>query len=164
MPASSTTMARRGIPDTQGIPDTDHHQGPGGPGYGNNGSLQITRAYYGLNNRTNDVTQILRSMVRNGTLVVQVNNNTMGGDPAKGGDKVLTARHLWLPGTGANLHRQRGKRAQNSVSAESDLRNSRRHRYGAIFLVTLRNACLHLALRIQLARLLPEWFSVIRFG
>ena len=29
-------------------------------------------------------------MVRNGTLVVQVNNNTMGGDPAKGGDKVLT--------------------------------------------------------------------------
>ena len=33
---------------------------------------------------------MLRSMVRNGSLVVQVNNNTMGGDPAKGGDKVLT--------------------------------------------------------------------------
>ena len=65
---------------------------PGNPGYpgGGNGSLQITRAYYGLNNRTNDVTQLLRGMVRNGTLAVQVNNNNMGGDPAKGGDKVLT--------------------------------------------------------------------------
>jgi hypothetical protein len=65
---------------------------PPGPGYpgGGNGSLQITRAYYGLNNRTNDVTQILRSMARNGSVVVQVNNNTMGGDPAKGADKVLT--------------------------------------------------------------------------
>jgi hypothetical protein len=64
---------------------------PGNPGYPPpNGSLQITRAYYGLNNRTNDVTQLLRGMVRNGTLAVQVNNNNMGGDPAKGGDKVLT--------------------------------------------------------------------------
>jgi hypothetical protein len=65
---------------------------PGNPGYpgGGTGSLQITRAYYGLNNRTNDVTQLLRGMVRNGTLAVQVNNNNMGGDPAKGGDKVLT--------------------------------------------------------------------------
>ena len=72
---------------------------PGNPGYplpntgypgGGNGSLQIMRAYYGLNNRTNDVTQLLRGMVRNGTLAVQVNNNSMGGDPARGGDKVLT--------------------------------------------------------------------------
>jgi hypothetical protein len=37
-----------------------------------------------------DVTQLLRGMARNGTVVVQVNNNTMGGDPAKGADKVLT--------------------------------------------------------------------------
>jgi hypothetical protein len=71
--------------------------GPGGgypgqnPNYGGgNSSLQITRASYGLNNRNMDVTQRLRGMVRNGMLVVQVNNNTMGGDPAKGGDKVLT--------------------------------------------------------------------------
>jgi hypothetical protein len=62
---------------------------PGYPG-GGNGSLQISRAYYGLNNRTMDVTQTLRGMVRNGTLAVQVNNNNMGGDPARGGDKVLT--------------------------------------------------------------------------
>jgi hypothetical protein len=74
-----------GYPGNPGFPPPN----PGYPG-GGNGSLQITRAYYGLNNRTNDVTQLLRGMVRNGTLAVQVNNNNMGGDPAKGGDKVLT--------------------------------------------------------------------------
>jgi hypothetical protein len=82
-----------------------YNGGPGGPGYpgnpgypppnpgypgGGNGSLQISRAYYGLNNRTMDVTQLLRGMVRGGTLAVPVNNNTMGGDPARGADKVLT--------------------------------------------------------------------------
>jgi Domain of unknown function (DUF3395) len=76
-----------------------YNGGPGSPGYpppnpgypgGGNGSLQITRAYYGLNNRTMDVTQLLRGMVRGGTLAVPVNNNTMGGDPARGADKVLT--------------------------------------------------------------------------
>jgi hypothetical protein len=62
--------------------------GPGpNPGYGD---LQIVRAYYGLNQRTNDVTQRMRGMVNNGSLVVQVNNNNMGGDPAPGADKVLT--------------------------------------------------------------------------
>lgn len=62
----------------------------GGPGPGYPGDLQIVRAYYGLNNRTNDVTQMLRGMVRGNSLVVQVNNNNMGGDPAPGTDKVLT--------------------------------------------------------------------------
>jgi hypothetical protein len=62
--------------------------GPPGPGYG---TLQITRAYWGLNNRTNDVTQILRNQVQpNATLVIQVNNRNLGGDPAVGADKVLT--------------------------------------------------------------------------
>jgi hypothetical protein len=65
---------------------------PANPGYpgGGGGDLQIVRAYYGLNNRTNDVTQLLRGRVQNGSLVLQVNNNNMGGDPAVGGDKVLT--------------------------------------------------------------------------
>jgi hypothetical protein len=74
-----------GYPGNPGFPPPN----PGYPG-GGNGSLQITRAYYGLNNRTMDVTQRLRGMVRNGTLAVPVNNNSMGGDPARGGDKVLT--------------------------------------------------------------------------
>jgi hypothetical protein len=43
-----------------------------------------------LDNRTNDVSQTLRGMVRNGSLNIQVNNNNMGGDPAPGADKVLT--------------------------------------------------------------------------
>jgi len=60
---------------------------PPNPGYGN---LQIMRAYYGLNNRTNDVTQLLRGQVNNGSLVMQVNNRNLGGDPAPGADKVLT--------------------------------------------------------------------------
>ena len=62
---------------------------PGGPG-GGYGDLQIVRAYYGLNNRTNDVTPRLRGMVQGNYLDVQVNNNNMGGDPAQGADKVLT--------------------------------------------------------------------------
>lgn len=57
------------------------------PGFGN---LQIVRAIYGLNNRTNDVSQLLRSQIRNNTLVLQVNNRNLGGDPAPGADKVLT--------------------------------------------------------------------------
>jgi hypothetical protein len=74
-----------------GYPGGGGYPGPGpgpGPGYG---TLQITRAYWGLNNRTNDVTQILRNQVQpNGTLVIQVNNRNLGGDPAVGADKVLT--------------------------------------------------------------------------
>jgi hypothetical protein len=81
-----------GGPGGPGYPGNPGYRPPPGAGYpgGGNSSLQITRAYYGLNNRTMDVTQLLRSMARNGTLYVQVNNNTMGGDPAKGADKVLT--------------------------------------------------------------------------
>ena len=79
-----------GRPGGPGYPGNPGYPQPGYPGGGGNGSLQITRAYYGLNNRTNDVTQLLRGMVRNGTLAVQVNNNSMGGDPARGADKVLT--------------------------------------------------------------------------
>jgi len=60
---------------------------PGG-GYGN---LQIVRAYWGLNNRTSDVSQILRGQIQNGSfLVIQANNRNLGGDPAPGADKVLT--------------------------------------------------------------------------
>jgi hypothetical protein len=90
---NASQFSNNGRPGGGGYPGNPGYPPPN-PGYpgggGGNGSLQITRAYYGLNNRTNDVTQLLRGMVRNGTLAVQVNNNNMGGDPAKGGDKVLT--------------------------------------------------------------------------
>jgi DnaJ-like protein C11, C-terminal len=92
---------------------------PGNPGYpgnpgipgGGNGNLQIVRAYYGLNNRTNDVTQLLRGRVQNGTLVIQVNNNNMGGDPAVGGDKVLTV-----------IYRYQGREQTSTVKEGNTLR------------------------------------------
>ena len=49
-----------------GNPGKPGYPGPGFPG-GGGGDLQIVRAYYGLNNRTNDVTQLLRGRVQNGT-------------------------------------------------------------------------------------------------
>ena len=63
---------------------------PPGPGIPGGGNLHIVRAYYGLNNQTNDVTARLRRMVRGGSLTVRVTNGNLGGDPAVGRDKVLT--------------------------------------------------------------------------
>jgi hypothetical protein len=81
-----------GYPGGGGYPGGPGGSRPGGPGYpnGGNNSLQITRAYWGVNNRNMDVTRRIQSMSQNGSLVVQANNNMMGGDPAKGADKILT--------------------------------------------------------------------------
>ena len=86
---------------------------PGNPGYPGGGGrdLQIVRAYYGLNNRTNDVTQLLRGRVQNSSLVIQVNNNNMGGDPAVGGDKVLTV-----------IYRYQGREQTSTVKEGNTLR------------------------------------------
>ena len=84
---------------------------PGGGGGGGNGNLQIVRAYYGLNNRTNDVTQQLRGMARNGSINVQVTNNNMGGDPAQGADKVLTV-----------IYRYQGREQTSTVKEGNTLR------------------------------------------
>ncbi len=81
---------------------------PPNPGYGN---LQIVRAYYGLNNRTNDVSQLLRGQINNGTLVIQVNNRNMGGDPWPGADKVLTV-----------IYRVNGKEQTATVKEGNTLR------------------------------------------
>ncbi len=53
------------------------------------GSLQITRAVYGAGNRWADVTARLNSQVRRNQLNLQVNNDTMGGDPAMNRAKTL---------------------------------------------------------------------------
>ncbi len=81
-----------GYPGGPGYPGPGPGPGiPPGPGYG---GLQIIRAFWGLNNRTGDVTQILRNQVQqNGTLMIQVNNRNLGGDPAVGADKVLTVTY-----------------------------------------------------------------------
>lgn len=51
--------------------------------------LRILRAYYGVQGRTVNVTELLRSRVRGGTLNFFVANGDLGGDPAVGYDKVL---------------------------------------------------------------------------
>lgn len=51
--------------------------------------LRIFRAYYGVQGRTVNVTDLLRSQVRGGTLSFIVTNSALGGDPAVGYDKVL---------------------------------------------------------------------------
>jgi hypothetical protein len=51
--------------------------------------LTILRAFYGVQRRTVNVTDLLRSRVREGALNYRVENATLGGDPAIGADKVL---------------------------------------------------------------------------
>jgi hypothetical protein len=78
------------------------------PGYGN---LQIDRAYWGLNNRTNDVTQLLQRQVSNGSLVIQATNRNLGGDPWPGADKVLTV-----------IYRYNGREQTSTVKEGNTLR------------------------------------------
>ena len=42
-----------------------------------------------MQGRTVNVTEQLRAMIRDGVLAVRVNNESFGGDPAIGADKVL---------------------------------------------------------------------------
>lgn len=51
--------------------------------------LRIARAFYGVQGRTVNVTELLRSRVRDGALIFVVTNNALGGDPAAGYDKTL---------------------------------------------------------------------------
>ncbi len=57
--------------------------------------LEITRAEYGSGDRNFDVTARLNSQVQNGRLDMQVNNNTMGGDPARGIAKRLRVEYTY---------------------------------------------------------------------
>jgi hypothetical protein len=52
--------------------------------------LQIMVASYGIPGHTMDVTGRIRGMVRNGTLNIHVNNDSMGGDPSPEKHKALT--------------------------------------------------------------------------
>ena len=51
--------------------------------------LRIIRAYYGIQGRTVNVTDLLRNSVRDGVLNFVVSNGALGGDPAIGADKLL---------------------------------------------------------------------------
>jgi hypothetical protein len=52
-------------------------------------NLSIVGAYYGVQGRTANVTELLRSRVRDGMLSFVVTNSALGGDPAAGSDKIL---------------------------------------------------------------------------
>lgn len=75
----------------------------GGSGYSR---LNIVRATYGAGNRSRDVTERLRSLIRDGRLDIRVDNDSMGGDPAPGSRKTL-----WL-----NYSSSRGRQQQTRVS------------------------------------------------
>jgi hypothetical protein len=52
-------------------------------------SLKIIGGYYGVQGRTVNVTDVLRSRIRDGVLSFVVTNSALGGDPAIGADKIL---------------------------------------------------------------------------
>jgi hypothetical protein len=52
-------------------------------------SLKIIGGYYGVQGRTVNVTEVLRSRIREGVLSFVVTNSALGGDPALGADKIL---------------------------------------------------------------------------
>jgi hypothetical protein len=61
----------------------------GGRDRDDNNGLRVVRAYYGVQGRTVNVTELLQSRVRDGVLTFIVTNSAFGGDPAIGADKVL---------------------------------------------------------------------------
>jgi hypothetical protein len=52
-------------------------------------ALQILYAFYGIQHRTVNVTDVLRARTREGSIFLHVSNDMMGFDPAVGADKVL---------------------------------------------------------------------------
>jgi len=67
----------------------DRRPNPGDRDQDDWNSLRIIRGYYGVKGRTANVTELLRSRVRDGVLTFAVTNSAMGGDPAIGADKLL---------------------------------------------------------------------------
>ena len=53
------------------------------------GGIRIVRAYYGWQANTVNVTELLRSRMRDGQISFVVTNSALGGDPAVGADKIL---------------------------------------------------------------------------
>ena len=75
---------RRGDHDRDRDRDGDRDRGRG-----ELNALQILGAYYGVQGRTVNVTELLRRRMREGMVSLAVNNGALGGDPAPGVEKVL---------------------------------------------------------------------------
>jgi hypothetical protein len=61
-----------------------------------NRRLRIDRAIYGMSGKGSDVTNRVRSMVRNDSLDFKVNNTNLGGDPNQGTKKTLKLSYTYM--------------------------------------------------------------------
>lgn len=68
--------------------------------------LRIIRAYYGIQGRTINVTELLRNRVRDGAINFVVTNAALGGDPAPGADKLLIVIYRFKGEEGATFVRE----------------------------------------------------------
>ncbi len=68
--------------------------------------VRIIRAYYGIQGRTINVTDLLRSRARAGGLNFVVPNSAFGGDPAVGADKYLIVIYRYQGKEGATFVRE----------------------------------------------------------
>jgi hypothetical protein len=80
--------------DDPGVNHGDHDRDARPAHYGDRdrdewNSLKIIGGYYGVQGRTVNVTEVLRSRIREGVLSFVVTNSALGGDPAVGADKIL---------------------------------------------------------------------------
>jgi hypothetical protein len=73
-------------------------------------SLKIIRAYYGVQGRTVNVTEVLQSRIRDGVLSFVVTNSALRGDPAIGADKILIV-----------VYRYQGKESATAVNEGNTL-------------------------------------------
>jgi hypothetical protein len=62
----------------------------------NNRRLIVDRAIYGMSGKGSDVTNRVRSLVRNDSLDFKVNNSNLGGDPNQGTKKTLKLSYTYL--------------------------------------------------------------------
>ena len=70
------------------------------------GQLVIHRAEYGFAGQLADVTDLLRSQIRDNSLSLQVTNHTMGGDPAVGELKTLAVQYRYNGRNGREITRE----------------------------------------------------------
>jgi hypothetical protein len=74
---------------------------------GDSNGLQIVGAYYGVQGRTINVTELLRRRMREGMVSVVVTSGALGGDPAPGMEKVLIVIYRFRGNETATAVRER---------------------------------------------------------
>lgn len=74
---------------------------------GDSNGLQIVSAYYGVQGRTVNVTELLRRRMREGTVSLVVNDRALGGDPAPGLEKILIVVYRFQGNETATAVRER---------------------------------------------------------